>query len=667
MLATNHVFHNVHYFKVLPPTELSDHSLICTSLKTIINNDRENYVNNNSKYSPVNGRFTWSDQCKYAYQTALVEEDSVNEILKLNELIEDSNFSDMNKINYKLTDIYTKAASKTLQFKAPLKKQLKIKRKHKPWMSNDLHSLKREVRRIGRKLQNDPKNCDLLQSYARAKRNFNKLKKTLKHEFFKGMADKIDNLNKENSRDFWKILKNNKTTANSSSNPPSIQTFVDHYKNLLCTKKDNSYELYEKSEIDKLQPLDFPFTCREVKSGIKNLKSGKSPGPDLILNEFIKNSSEILVPTLTKLFNKILNTGNIPEIWNLVQITSLYKSGDPKNPSNYRGLSVTSCMGKLFNGLLQNRLNSYLENKKLLSDNQFGFRKNHRTTDNIFILKTLINKYLKLKKQKLFACFIDFTKAFDSVDRTALLYKLYKKGVGGKFYSLIKSMYSLTKYSCKDKFHCSDPFLTNIGVKQGDNLSPTLFNIFVDDFHLQDQCTFPPELDNITVNHLFFADDLIILSTKKEGLQHCLDKISAYCAKWNLTVNLTKTNIMIFCNKKIDTSVYGFYYNNAILPQSHEYKYLGIIFTYNGQLKIAAEQLADRARKAYYSIKHSFTCSNYLSVKSLLKLYYSLIEPILLYGSEIWISDYNINILKSDNFPFEKIQHLIFKGYFRGS
>ena len=121
MLATNHVFHNVHYFKVLPPTELSDHSLICTSLKTIINNDRENYVNNNSKYSPVNGRFTWSDQCKYAYQTALVEEDSVNEILELNELIEDSNFSDMNKINYKLTDIYTKAASKTLQFKAPSK------------------------------------------------------------------------------------------------------------------------------------------------------------------------------------------------------------------------------------------------------------------------------------------------------------------------------------------------------------------------------------------------------------------------------------------------------------------------------------------------------------------------------------------------------------------
>ena len=666
MLASNHVFYNVLYFQVLPPNELSDHSIICTTMKCKIG---DNYCikpqNTGCKTNTVKGHFLWSNECKPAFQTALMEPSSVDEIMHLDEALNNSNSIDIDDINNRLSNIYTAAAFKTLVYKSRPIIQLKKKHiKSKPWMSNDLRLIRKEVRNLGKKVHFQPKNCNLLHAFSCAKTKFNQLRKKLKHNYYIGIANKVDSLNNKNSSDFWKTLKNSKVKSNPNTISPDIQDFVNHYKNLLCSKKDNSSSLdTDTNETDKFTPLDYPFTCKEVKLGIKNLKCGKSAGPDLILNEFIKATSNILLSTLTKLFNRILYTGTIPDVWNLAQITSLYKSGDPSNPANYRGLSITSCMGKLFNGLLQNRLDRYLESNELLSKHQFGFRKNHRTTDNIFILKTLINKYLKKNKCNLYACFVDFTKAFDTVDRKALLYKLLNKGIGGKFYNLIKNMYTNTKYSCKVDSSYSEPFLANVGVKQGDNLSPTLFNIFVDDFntYLSKLPTFPPDLMNVSVSHLFFADDLILLSTEKEGLQNSLDCLWNYCSKWNLTVNLDKTNIMIFSNKKVSASQYGFYYNHFLVTQTYEYKYLGIIFTYNGILRQAAEQLADRARKAYYSIKSSLPYSCKLSVKTLLKLYHSLIEPILLYGAEIWISDFNVNINKCDNLPFEKVQHLILK------
>ena len=152
--------------------------------------------------------------------------------------------------------------------------------------------------------------------------------------------------------------------------------------------------------------------------------------------------------------------------------TLSHKSGDPTDPDNYRGISVCSCLGKLFNRLLQKRLDNFLEDNNLLCPSQNGFRKGFRTTDNIFILKTVINKYLNRRNGKVFVCFVDFKKAFDSVWRQALLFKLLDKGIGGSVYKIIKHMYSNTKYSYKSSNFYSNPFMGNSGVKQGDNLSP---------------------------------------------------------------------------------------------------------------------------------------------------------------------------------------------------
>jgi hypothetical protein len=117
----------------------------------------------------------------------------------------------------------------------------------------------------------------------------------------------------------------------------------------------------------------------------------------------------------------------------------------------------------------------------LLCANQGGFRKGYRTTDHVFILKTLINKYVHKCKKKLYVCFVDFIKAFDSVWRSALFLKLRAKRIKGKFYNILHDMYSNTLYACKYQNLYDETFKANQGVKQRDSLRTTLFNIFVDD------------------------------------------------------------------------------------------------------------------------------------------------------------------------------------------
>jgi len=141
--------------------------------------------------------------------------------------------------------------------------------------------------------------------------------------------------------------------------PISSDEWVNYFKSLLQSKGDNYDKLTDKELLDTQIPLDFPFTCKEVKNSIPAWKIHKKESTDLILNAFIKYGSGVILKTVVKLFNKILNVGVFPESWNLSLLSSIHKSGDPTDPDNYRGISVCSCMGKLFNRLLQKRLDNF--------------------------------------------------------------------------------------------------------------------------------------------------------------------------------------------------------------------------------------------------------------------------------------------------------------------
>lgn len=158
-----------------------------------------------------------------------------------------------------------------------------------------------------------------------------------------------------------------------------------------------------------------------------------------------------------------LEYGIYPDSWANDYISPIFKSDDPTNPSNYRGITITSAIGKLFNNILNTRLEKFPKKNNLTNPSQIGFTKNARSADHVFILKTLIEKYCHQNNGRLFCCFIDFNKAFDSVVHTGLKLKLIDMNVGTKFYNIICAMYKNSKACVKIGNSLTEDFFYQTG------------------------------------------------------------------------------------------------------------------------------------------------------------------------------------------------------------
>ena len=167
-----------------------------------------------------------------------------------------------------------------------------------------------------------------------------------------------------------------------------------------------------------------------------------------------------------------LNAGYFPKCWKKGILNTLFKHGSQNDPNNYRGITLCSILGKLLSSIHTKRIQSALLGQ--IDPLQGGFREDHQTSDNIFILTEIIKLY-RAKHVPVYACFIDFAKAFDRVIRPALLIKLIKYGLGGNFYKLIKSMYEGDEIAIKIENKLTDYFTCNMGVRQGCISGPSCF------------------------------------------------------------------------------------------------------------------------------------------------------------------------------------------------
>ena len=199
--------------------------------------------------------------------------------------------------------------------------------------------------------------------------------------------------------------------------------------------------------------LDNPITEQEVRQAIKNLKIGQASGLDNICAEFVKYAEHFVVPFHTKLFNELYDTSYFPLDWCKSVIIPLFKKGEDSDPDNYRGISLLSIVSKVFTAILNKRLYAWAENEEKISKEQAGFRKGYSTIDHIFTLITMVKSKLDSRRGgKVYVAFIDYKKAFDTVDRDKLWETLEKiKNIiknGQYFKSYVFSGTDMRKMGC---------------------------------------------------------------------------------------------------------------------------------------------------------------------------------------------------------------------------
>ena len=518
------------------------------------------------------------------------------------------------------------------------------KRNNRPWFGYRCNTARRHYHYAKKRYANYKSLANKVH-LENASRDYNTTVKTFKAKYVKSMKTKIRQMRTTKPKEYWKLIN---SVGKKFENPQvKLDDCYAFFKELNTNKHDvnNDEEIHLNDEQYRNESiLNDPISMEEIRSSIKNLKSNKSGGTDQILNEYIINSQELLLPVFHKFFNIIFDSAIIPDVWTQGMIIPLYKNKGAKcNPANYRPITLLSCIGKLYTAILNNRLTAFLEDSNIPNETQSGFRKGYSTIDNMIVLHLLI-EYLKSKKKKLFCGFIDFAKAFDNVWRIGLWKKMLDAGISGKCFNVITNLYNGIKSCVFINGESSGFFPCETGVRQGENLSPLLFSIYMNDleqfFCLDGQNGVRISASDNEINLLLrlfvllYADDTLILSDNEEEFQIMLNRFDEYCKIWKLTVNVEKSKIVIFGDYTRRANKYSFTINNELVAITNEYKYLGLLFTRNGRFVQALKHQSALASKAMHLLRQRIHNLE-LPIDCQLKLFDQTIVPILLYGCEV--------------------------------
>ena len=649
----------------------SDHVPITFSIKCDI-----------PRYSVKNrDMYNWSKGDIISYSNHL------NDNLQAHVSLPMTSTNDVDKLLGRITDTIKHSMDETIP-------KLKFSQFRRPYWDDDLrtaHRTQLEARHIG--ILNGRPRGSTYHSYCEYKLHKRAYRKLLirTHECYcaKQFED-IDNNFEMDPSSIWKHLRKCQTKDDSQNNiihddvlyssPDELQNvWKRHFSKLLNEQPSEktsfnehfnesitaSIRVMEKTfskDIDNTEIMSSAFTVDEIKSVCANLPRGKAPGYDGIGYEAVKFGNTALYSQLATLFNSMTMLVHIPENLKINVIIPLHKGkGKPKdNVKSYRGVSLSPVLYKLYEKLIYNRLQPWLEQKNFPPPLQHAGRKGHSSITLSYSIQEVI-KYYTEQHGCVYGCMLDLEQAFDKVSWQCLLFKLSELQIKDKLWWIFRNSLLGSKCCILLNGQLSDSFTITRSIKQGGILSMFYFIVAYHDIHeYVSQSGDALQFYGRNVGSLTLADDTFLLSNTVRGLQNMIDLASNFAQKWRFNFSSAKTKCVTFGESKIQNSknisIRKWYLNGAQIDEVQYSVHVGVhICSYNSTI----ERTKSMSRKGYAIYGKLIGCGlnkNGLSPLTSSHVWHRMALPSMLYSCELWgeLPQNQIN-------TFEKVQKTVAK------
>ena len=514
----------------------------------------------------------------------------------------------------------------------------KQRRKRKPWVTPEIFDLC-DQRRDLKKKRGEPEGA---KDYRETKRKIRTEMKMAKETWIQGQCQEEEAcLRKNNSKKAYQLVKG--LTTEKQGKSTTIQD-----KSGKCLTEENEIlnmwteycsDLYNYETDGDPIVLDcpqipdeehYPILREEVEAAVKALKMGKSAGVDNIPAELVQAGGEAMIDILTAICNKIWNAGEWPTTWTQSLVITLPKKGNLQLCQNYRTISLISHPSKVMLKIILNRLQPQAE--EIIAEEQAGFRAGRSTTEQIFNLRILCEKYLQ-HQQNLYHVFIDFKKAFDRVWHEALWATVRKYNINASIIRAIENLYDKAQGAVLFNGSTGEWFRITVGVRQGCLLSPTLFNIFLERIMCEalDDHEGSVSIGGRLITNFRFADDIVVNAEEEEEAGVLIDGLDRTTTRYKMEIGPDKKKVMT-------NNPNGFQREIKIkgqrLEEVENFKYLGAIISYEGSKPEILSRIA-QTTAALSRLKIIWRDKN-ISLASKVKLMRTLILSTFLYACESW-------------------------------
>ena len=373
-----------------------------------------------------------------------------------------------------------------------------------------------------------------------------------------------NNLLKSDTTDFWKELRR---ISRRKVYLPLTVDGVSGVENITDMWRNYYVELFNCLPIrhdHAIPDLNVQFTedmlisCDEISVAIANLKNNKTCGLDGVQAEHLIHCSERIKQMLCMCFNSFLSHGFLPNEFMYTVLVPIVKDKRAKisDKTNYRPIALANITSKVFERILLDRLNIYLKT----CANQFGFKKKHGADMCIYALKELVTKYTS-QGSNIFCCFLDASKAFDWICHNTLFNKLIVRGVPHYLIRIIVYWYTEQTLCVRWSSCTSRPFRVSNGVRQGGLLSPLLFSLYMDDLSINlNALTTGCIAGGRMINHLMYADDIVVFSPSAVGLEDLLRVCELFGIEHDIIFNYKKCAVMVFKSHSFRHVCFGHFY-----------------------------------------------------------------------------------------------------------